>query len=99
MTRGVACRTANCKTRLHNHCLHKYRRRNQACPSCATPWPADQDVLLLVGEGAIRSGRSRAVARSQVASNDRDNEDDEDDAVDNEEDDASQESELQSQPQ
>ncbi|KAF8902062.1 hypothetical protein CPB84DRAFT_1776495 [Gymnopilus junonius] len=61
MTRGVACHTPNCKTRLHFHCFATYRRRHQACPSCNQDWPRDarSKPLIPVGEDAARDGDER----------------------------------------
>ncbi|KAG6818180.1 hypothetical protein H0H87_000085 [Tephrocybe sp. NHM501043] len=58
LTRGVACPTNNCKTRLHYHCFTTYRRRQNSCPSCKVEWPATHTdkPLVPVGEGAAREG-------------------------------------------
>jgi len=77
LTQGVACHTANCKTRLHHHCLVKYRRRNNTCPSCTQEWPADPRGLAPVGETAAKPGQEarRRVRRSQAADSDKEDED------------------------
>ncbi|KAF9456771.1 Nse1 non-SMC component of SMC5-6 complex-domain-containing protein [Collybia nuda] len=58
LTRGVACHTKNCRTRMHTHCFIAYRRRRNLCPTCSTDWPrAPTDKPLLpVGEAAVRHG-------------------------------------------
>ena len=82
LTRGIACHTNNCKTRMHYHCFATFRRRQAACPTCRAPWPQtpNEQPLVPVGEGASRSdgdaGRSRR-PRGSVASDD-DDDDDED---------------------
>ncbi|KAF8163230.1 Nse1 non-SMC component of SMC5-6 complex-domain-containing protein [Crassisporium funariophilum] len=58
MTRGIACYTPNCETRMHNHCFTTYRRRNTSCPSCDKEWPAEAKAkpLIPVGEDAAQEG-------------------------------------------
>lgn len=77
LTRGIACATANCKTRMHTHCFATYRKRHAACPSCKESW-ANAEVgggakgrdkgkgVVPVGEDAFVEGqdRSRKVRRS-----------------------------------
>jgi len=75
VTRGIACHTNNCKTRMHHHCFANFRRRHSACPSCSQDWPreAHEKPLLPVGEGAVRAGddgKRRARIKSTEASED-----------------------------
>lgn len=84
ITRGVACFTANCKTRLHYHCFATYRRRQHSCPSCSKEWPreAKEKPLVPVGEDAAKDGddgKRRVRLRSAEPS------DDEEDTVDEDE--------------
>ncbi|KAL6309242.1 Nse1 non-SMC component of SMC5-6 complex-domain-containing protein [Sparassis latifolia] len=77
ITRGVACYTAHCKTRLHTHCFNNYRRRNQNCPTCNENWSADANArkLLSIGEGAFKDGQdkgSRRAPRKSAAEGDED---------------------------
>lgn len=67
LTRGVACFTPNCKTRLHFHCFTTFRRRQDSCPSCRTRWPetADQHPLVPVGEGASKGDEVRGTRRQR----------------------------------
>ncbi|PPQ86853.1 hypothetical protein CVT25_012572 [Psilocybe cyanescens] len=75
MTRGIACHTVNCKTRLHFHCFANYRRRHDTCPSCSTAWPrgAKDKPLLPVGEGAY-AGDGRRRTRTITPSDEEDTE-------------------------
>ncbi|KAJ3763459.1 Nse1 non-SMC component of SMC5-6 complex-domain-containing protein [Lentinula raphanica] len=58
MTKGIACKRDNCKTRMHYFCFETYRRRHSTCPACSLNWPqnATDDGLLSVGELAVRHG-------------------------------------------
>ncbi|KAG6854633.1 hypothetical protein C0991_004235 [Blastosporella zonata] len=58
LTRGIACPTNNCKTRMHYHCFTNYKRRQNSCPSCRVEWPAthSEKPLIPVGEGAAKEG-------------------------------------------
>ena len=46
--------TANCKTRIHHHCLVKFCQQKNSCPSCNKAWPqeAKDKQLLPIGEDA-----------------------------------------------
>jgi len=58
ITRGVACYTPNCQTRIHYHCFQRHRRRSSKCPSCSADWPQEQGKpLLAVGEDAVKEGQ------------------------------------------
>ncbi|KAI0709359.1 Nse1 non-SMC component of SMC5-6 complex-domain-containing protein [Earliella scabrosa] len=59
VTRGVACYTPQCKTRLHTHCFTNYRRRNHNCPACKEDWTAGNNLSKLrpVGEAAFKEGQ------------------------------------------
>jgi len=65
LTRGVACHTANCKTRMHYHCFKRFRRQNSTCPACKHDWPqeADANPLVPVGEGAVKDGQDEGRRR------------------------------------
>jgi len=82
VTRGVACPTNNCKTRMHYHCFTNFRRHHSACPACGQDWPreAHEKPLVPVGENAVRDGddgRRRVRIRS-AESSDEDEHTDED---------------------
>ncbi|KAG6333126.1 hypothetical protein ID866_5966 [Astraeus odoratus] len=68
VTRGVACNTPNCQTRMHQHCFAKLRARHgrSQCPACQCDWPHDGKLLKPVGEAAIKDGQDegRRVRRS-----------------------------------
>ncbi|KAF5381065.1 hypothetical protein D9615_003893 [Tricholomella constricta] len=77
LTRGVACPTNNCSTRMHYHCFTTFRRRHNACPSCRSEWPAthSEKPLIPVGEAAARDGDdARRRARSEATDEDEDDE-------------------------
>lgn len=44
---------------MHPHCLVKFRRQKNSCPSCNNAWPQDakDKQLLPVGEEAAREGQ------------------------------------------
>jgi len=65
LTRGVACHTANCKTRMHYHCFKVFRRQNSTCPACKHDWPQEADAkpLVPVGEGAVKDGQDEGRRR------------------------------------
>ncbi|TFK42659.1 Nse1 non-SMC component of SMC5-6 complex-domain-containing protein [Crucibulum laeve] len=92
VTRGVACYTNNCKTRMHNHCFANFRRRHSACPSCSKEWPREStEKLLPVGEGAAREGED---GKRRVRLKSADPSDDEEEE-DMDEDEHSQQTEIQ----
>jgi hypothetical protein len=77
VTRGVACYTRACKTRMHAHCRTLFTRRGGACPACSADWTgANADKLFPVGEGAAREGAEQRQTRA--ADEDADGEADED---------------------
>jgi len=57
VTRGVACLTMNCKTRMHYHCFTPFRITKSKCPACDEPWPQDAGALVPVGEMAVKDGQ------------------------------------------
>ena len=67
---------------MHHHCLARYRRTKQACPSCNKAWlqdPKDKQ-LLPVGEDAAKDGQDgkrQTRMRSTEQSEDEDAEDEE----------------------
>ncbi|KAF7969019.1 hypothetical protein HWV62_28628 [Athelia sp. TMB] len=81
LTRGVACITPNCKTRLHRHCFKAFRRRTSACPSCRKDWPEEVKSMAPVGEDAVKDGQDeggrRLRRKSTAEDSDEDDEDDE----------------------
>jgi len=81
ITRGVACHTPNCKTRMHYHCFKRFRRQASACPSCKHDWPQDADSkpLVPVGEGAVKDGQDDG--RRQVRRKDTSEGSDEEDEM------------------
>ncbi|KAF8894537.1 Nse1 non-SMC component of SMC5-6 complex-domain-containing protein [Infundibulicybe gibba] len=70
MTRGIACSTANCKTRMHFHCFSTFRRRQEKCPSCKAQWPerATDSSLIPIGEGAVKDGQDDGKRRVRIKS-------------------------------
>jgi len=44
---------------MHRHCLAKFRRQKNSCPSCNNAWPQDarDKQLLPVGEDAAKEGQ------------------------------------------
>ena len=44
---------------MHHHCLAKFRRQRNSCPSCNKAWPQDakDKQLLPVGENAAKEGQ------------------------------------------
>ncbi|KAF9069917.1 Nse1 non-SMC component of SMC5-6 complex-domain-containing protein [Rhodocollybia butyracea] len=79
ITKGIACKRDNCKTRMHYHCFKVYRRRKGTCPACSLDWPQNptDNGLLAVGELAIRDGDDKRQSRDD--SDDGEDEDMEDD--------------------
>ncbi|KAF9532248.1 Nse1 non-SMC component of SMC5-6 complex-domain-containing protein [Crepidotus variabilis] len=69
LTRGIACPTANCNTRLHFHCFKNYRQRQgrKNCPSCQNEWPREIKDLVPVGEEAARDGDEKRRVRVRSA--------------------------------
>lgn len=68
---------------MHHHCLAKFRRQKNSCPSCNKPWPQDAKgkQLLPVGEGAAKDGQDdkrQTRMRSPEQSEDDDTEGEED---------------------
>ncbi|KAI8998532.1 Nse1 non-SMC component of SMC5-6 complex-domain-containing protein [Trametes punicea] len=58
VTRGMACFTSQCKTRMHTHCFNNYKRRHHQCPTCKESWTdANLNKLRPVGEAAFREGQ------------------------------------------
>ncbi|KZP24800.1 hypothetical protein FIBSPDRAFT_909748 [Athelia psychrophila] len=87
LTRGIACFTPNCKTRMHRHCFKNYRRnpKTTGCPSCKIEWPQDYNVegpLLPVGEDAVKDGQDeggrRPRRKSTVEGSDEEDAEDDD---------------------
>ena len=68
---------------MHRHCLAKFRRQKNSCPSCNNAWPQDakDKQLLPVGEDAAREGQDgkrQTRVRSTEQSEDEDVESEED---------------------
>ncbi|RPD80190.1 hypothetical protein L226DRAFT_550275 [Lentinus tigrinus ALCF2SS1-7] len=65
VTRGIACYTPNCQTRMHTHCFNNYRRRNHQCPACKEDWTAGNNLNKLrpVGEAAFKDGQDQGRRR------------------------------------
>ncbi|TFK76523.1 hypothetical protein BDN72DRAFT_755297 [Pluteus cervinus] len=78
VTKGVACCTDNCKTRMHYHCFSTFRRRHEGCPACKIDWPEQpkQKPLKPVGEDAAKDGDEKR--RVRVRSAEPSDEEDED---------------------
>ncbi|TCD61082.1 hypothetical protein EIP91_009049 [Steccherinum ochraceum] len=77
VTRGTACKTPNCKARLHKHCFTTYRRLNDTCPTCSTKWGNDPTKVGPVGESAFRDGQDKGKRRTRRSSEGSDEEDEE----------------------
>ncbi|KAI0928564.1 hypothetical protein AcW1_005769 [Taiwanofungus camphoratus] len=78
VTRGIACYTAQCKTRMHTHCFTSYMRRNQACPACKQNWSTGNKKLKHVGEAAFKEGQDqdgRRIRRRSTPESDEGEED------------------------
>ncbi|THH33872.1 hypothetical protein EUX98_g234 [Antrodiella citrinella] len=97
VTHGTACKTPNCKARLHTHCYNVYRRRNDACPSCKEKWGTDPSKVTPVGEGAFKDGQDKGKRRARRAEEGGDEEGDEEE-VEYDEGSQSQSQPSQSQP-
>ena len=61
---------------MHRHCLVKFRRQKNACPSCNNAWPQDakDKQLLPVGEDAAKEGQD-AKRQTRVRSTEQSDED------------------------
>lgn len=81
VTRGIACYTNQCKTRMHTHCFNNFKRRHHQCPSCSQSWAeANLTKLRPVGEAAYREGQDlnqRRARRKYTGDDDDDDEEDE----------------------
>ncbi|KZO89946.1 hypothetical protein CALVIDRAFT_543134 [Calocera viscosa TUFC12733] len=81
VTKGIACSTARCKTRMHMHCYDDYKlKKRRVCPNCQSPW--EELRLIPVGEDAVKDGpdsrrRSRRVEREQSMEEEEEEEDEE----------------------
>lgn len=68
---------------MHRHCLVKFRRQKNSCPSCNSAWPQDakDKQLLPVGEDAAKEGQDgkrQTRVRSTEQSEEEDAESEED---------------------
>jgi len=81
MTRGIACHTPNCKTRLHYHCFSNFRKNHHTCPTCSANWPreAREKPLIPVGEDAVREGEDFKRRNRKSAEDEEEEDEDEDD--------------------
>lgn len=66
---------------MHRHCLVKFRRQKNSCPSCNNAWPQDakDKQLLPVGEDAAKEGQDgkrQTRMRSTEHSDDAESEED-----------------------
>ncbi|KAI0748240.1 Nse1 non-SMC component of SMC5-6 complex-domain-containing protein [Daedaleopsis nitida] len=104
VTRGIACYTPQCQTRLHTHCFNNYRRRNHNCPACKEDWTSGNNLTKLrpVGEAAFKDGQDqgrRRVRRKSTEEQEDGEDGDEGEAGDGQEDEAEEEpASVQSQP-
>ncbi|KAH9856996.1 Nse1 non-SMC component of SMC5-6 complex-domain-containing protein [Lenzites betulinus] len=81
VTRGIACYTNQCKTRMHTHCFNNYKRRHQKCPTCNQSWSeGNLNKLRPVGEAAYREGQDHNRRRMRRSTEDDDDEDEDADA-------------------
>ncbi|KZT60417.1 hypothetical protein CALCODRAFT_532623 [Calocera cornea HHB12733] len=66
VTKGIACPSARCKTRMHKHCYETYRAQgHKVCPSdCGASWNDIQPIP--VGEDAVTERQDRGRARRRV---------------------------------
>jgi non-structural maintenance of chromosomes element 1 len=99
VTRGVACYTRQCKTRMHNHCLKAFVKRNNTCPACQVSWDeAGRAKLRPVGEGAVKDGQDEHRRTREVDEDEEEEEEEEEAEVDYEAEEPSQSQPSQSQP-
>ena len=67
---------------MHRHCLVKFRRQKNSCPSCNNAWPQDakDKQLLPVGEDAAKEGqdgkRQTRMRSAEQSDNDAESEED-----------------------
>ncbi|KAI6005524.1 Nse1 non-SMC component of SMC5-6 complex-domain-containing protein [Pisolithus albus] len=81
VTRGVACNTPACQTRMHNHCFRKLpAKQARSCPTCQCDWPQDRKTLRPVGEAAIRDGQDEGRRRRRKSTAEASDEEDEEDS-------------------
>ncbi|KAF7305107.1 Non-structural maintenance of chromosomes element 1 [Mycena kentingensis (nom. inval.)] len=57
LTRGYACKAANCTVRMHAYCFTRFMaaKRAHTCPGCGKDWREAKDMTP-VGEAAVRDG-------------------------------------------
>ncbi|KAI0831418.1 Nse1 non-SMC component of SMC5-6 complex-domain-containing protein [Trametes gibbosa] len=80
VTRGIACYTNQCKTRMHTHCFNNYKRRHHLCPTCNQSWSeGNLNKLRPVGEAAYREGQDHNRRRMRRRSSEEDEDDDDSD--------------------
>lgn len=89
VTRGIACYTPQCQTRLHTHCFNNYRRRNHACPACKEDWTSGNNLSKLrpVGEAAFKDGQDQGQRRARRTTTEEQEDEDADGEVDEKDDD------------
>lgn len=81
VTRGVACNTPACQTRMHQHCFRKLpAKQARSCPTCQCDWPQDRRTLRPVGEAAIRDGQDEGRRRPRKSTAEVSDEEDEEDS-------------------
>ncbi|KAL4068033.1 Nse1 non-SMC component of SMC5-6 complex-domain-containing protein [Scleroderma yunnanense] len=68
VTRGVACTTAKCQSRMHQQCFMKFRAQKSQCPTCQCAWPQDVNALRPIGERAIKDGQNEGRRRRKSTS-------------------------------
>ncbi|KAI6150360.1 Nse1 non-SMC component of SMC5-6 complex-domain-containing protein [Pisolithus tinctorius] len=82
VTRGVACNTPACQTRIHHHCFRRLpAKQARSCPTCQCNWPQDGRTLRPIGEAAIKDGQDEGRRRSRKSTaeaSDEENEEEED---------------------
>ncbi|KAI6117685.1 Nse1 non-SMC component of SMC5-6 complex-domain-containing protein [Pisolithus croceorrhizus] len=81
VTRGVACNTPACQTRMHQYCFRKLpARQARSCPTCQCDWPQDRRTLRPIGEAAIRDGQDEGRRRRRKSTTEASDEEDEEDS-------------------
>ncbi|KAI5122058.1 hypothetical protein M0805_006042 [Coniferiporia weirii] len=79
VTKGLMCRTPNCKVRLHKHCKDGIKDR---CPACQQQWPSPEDkrndknaelkVFCFIGEEATKHGQDERRRTRRTSTGDAD---------------------------
>ena len=95
ITRGIACATPNCKTRMHSHCFVNYRKGHSGCATCKASWVGAEiragkgkdkgKGIIPVGEDAFVEGQDQRQRMRRKESEEADEEEEEEQRADSEE--------------